>query len=401
MPNIKLTKYAIDKIPMTESGQLFYRDTELNGFGIRIGTQSKVFFCEKKINGKSSRVTLGGYPALSIDLARKMAQETIVKMITGIDVNQEKADGRVKTVTLGQVYLDFKESRSLKASTLISYDGVMRNGYGDWLKCQVSSITKNMVEERHLKISLESGKASANRSARTLRSILNFAIGKYELSNGNAILPENPFIRISQTKQWHRVIRRTGHLKPDQFPALFIEVGKISNPVVVDYIRFIIFTGCRRSEASSLMWRDINISNKSFVISDPKNHNPIELPLTTYLLKIILRMELLRINDYVFPSSSSKSGHIEEPKKNIIKIGENINHHFTIHDLRRTYVTIAESLDVSSYAVKALVNHKMSGNDVTAGYIQLSVDRLREPMQRITDFIERSGNLHLEHNTLQ
>ena len=40
----------------------------------------------------------------------------------------------------------------------------------------------------------------------------------------------------------------------------------------------------------------------------------------------------------------------------------------TLHDLRRTFITAAESLDISAYAVKRLVNHKMSW-DVTAGYI--------------------------------
>ncbi len=30
------------------------------------------------------------------------------------------------------------------------------------------------------------------------------------------------------------------------------------------------------------------------------------------------------------------------------------------HDLRRTFITIAESLDISAYAVKRLANHKMA-----------------------------------------
>ena len=32
MPTIKFTKSVIDKIPLPESGQVFYRDTELLGF---------------------------------------------------------------------------------------------------------------------------------------------------------------------------------------------------------------------------------------------------------------------------------------------------------------------------------------------------------------------------------
>ena len=37
---------------------------------------------------------------------------------------------------------------------------------------------------------------------------------------------------------------------------------------------------------------------------------------------------------------------------------------------------------MSSYAVKALVNHSL-GSDVTAGYITPDVDRLRKPMAQI------------------
>jgi len=56
---------------------------------------------------------------------------------------------------------------------------------------------------------------------------------------------------------------------------------------------------------------------------------------------------------------------------------------FTLHDLCRTYITIAESIDISAYALKRLVNHKMT-NDVTGGYIVSDVERLRKPMEQIS-----------------
>ena len=59
---------------------------------------------------------------------------------------------------------------------------------------------------------------------------------------------------------------------------------------------------------------------------------------------------------------------------------------FCIHDLRRTFATTADSIDTPAYAVKALLNHK-SASDVTAGYVVTDVERLRRPMQAITDFI--------------
>lgn len=54
--------------------------------------------------------------------------------------------------------------------------------------------------------------------------------------------------------------------------------------------------------------------------------------------------------------------------------------------IRQSHHSIAESLDIPAYALKRLLNHKMS-NDVTAGYIVTGVERLRKPMQLITDYI--------------
>jgi integrase len=92
-----------------------------------------------------------------------------------------------------------------------------------------------------------------------------------------------------------------------------------------------------------------------------------------------------RSNDYVFPGTGA-AGHIVEPRKQMAKVTMYSDIHFTVHDLRRTFITIAESLDIPAYALKRLLNHKMA-NDVTAGYIVADVERLRKPMQLITDYI--------------
>lgn len=70
----------------------------------------------------------------------------------------------------------------------------------------------------------------------------------------------------------------------------------------------------------------------------------------------------------------------------MVKVIETSGVQFILHDLRRTFITIAESLDISAYALKRLINHKMN-NDVTAGYIVSDAERLRKPMQLITDHL--------------
>ena len=111
--------------------------------------------------------------------------------------------------------------------------------------------------------------------------------------------------------------------------------------------------------------------------------NPILCPYLIFWKITSTRRQQTTNSEYVFPGSG-KGGYIVEPRKQMAKVTEASGVNFTIHDLRRTFITIAESLDISAYAVKRLVNHKMN-NDVTAGYIISDVERLRKPMQLITD----------------
>ena len=73
-----------------------------------------------------------------------------------------------------------------------------------------------------------------------------------------------------------------------------------------------------------------------------------------------------------------------EPTTLVESIRTAIGNTFIPHDLRRTFATVAESLDLSWKTVKSLLNHKMD-DDVTAGYVISEAERLRSAMQRITD----------------
>lgn len=40
-------------------------------------------------------------------------------------------------------------------------------------------------------------------------------------------------------------------------------------------------------------------------------------------------------------------------------------------------------------ALKALVNHSLSGGDVTEGYVQMRAERLRAPAQKVADRLKQ------------
>ena len=91
-----------------------------------------------------------------------------------------------------------------------------------------------------------------------------------------------------------------------------------------------------------------------------------------------------RTSDYVFPGKLK--GRMAEPTTLVEDIRTASGITFIPHDLRRTFATVAESLDLSWKTVKSLLNHKMD-DDVTAGYVISEAERLRAAMQRITDML--------------
>lgn len=143
---------------------------------------------------------------------------------------------------------------------------------------------------------------------------------------------------------------------------------------------FVLLTGTRKDESAKLQWADIDLIDNSYILRDPKNGRPMQLPLSDYLADMVTTRKANSSSIFVFPGDGVR-GYLVEPKRQLAKIIEKTDAPFAMHDLRRTFVTIAESLDTSSFAVKALVNHK-SGDDVTSGYIQLNAERLRQPMHK-------------------
>ena len=87
----------------------------------------------------------------------------------------------------------------------------------------------------------------------------------------------------------------------------------------------------------------------------------------------------------MFPGAGGR-GHIEEPKRQLQVVVTNSGISFTTHDLRRTFLTVADALDLSPYTIKRLANHSIRG-DVTAGYIISDTERLRTAMERIEQFL--------------
>jgi integrase len=391
--NMHITKLGVDKLPIPnklvegQTAQKRYYDKKLKGFGIRVTSgKTKAFFVEKLIKGKLRRITLGRYPELTVETARQQAHILLGKIAQKIDPLAERRFAKMHEVTLSEVMIDYLNARkSLKPKTIYDYKRVLNIAFADWKDKPFVSITKDKVTRLHEKLGTQNGEAYANLAMRILRALFNFAEGQYEDSEGRSLITENPVRRLSQTRAWYRVERRQTFIKTHELNAWHNGIHKLTNSTLSDYLRLILFTGLRRQEAAQLQWKQIDLKAKTLTIIDTKNREQHTLPLSDYLYDLLSNRRKKAISPYVFPGSGA-TGYIVEPRKQIAKVIESTGIEFTVHDLRRTFITIAESLDIPAYALKRLLNHKMS-QDVTAGYIVMDVERLRKPMQQITDFL--------------
>lgn len=389
----KLTKSFIDSIPFPETGQAFYRDSQMKGFGLRVGKTSKVYYAEAKVDDKTVRVTIGHHGLFTAEQARLEARSILGIMSRGVNPNDIEKARKAKSVTLAEVYAAYLVARgSLKPRTIYDYDRFMKTHLLEWNNKPIVEISKDMIERKHREIG-ERSEAQANLAMRFIRAIFNFALGQYEDSLGNPIIVDNPVKRISQTRAWYRVERRQTLIKTHDLAAWFRAVNSLpvlssgaNRESVKDYLLLLIFTGLRREEGLALQWRDVDLRAKTLTIPDPKNRQAHTLPLSTFLFDLLKRRhdDNLEKIPFVFAGRGIK-GYMDDPNKQMKLVIEHSGVEFTPHDLRRTFITIAESLDISAYALKRLANHKMA-NDVTAGYIIGDAERLREPMQRITNF---------------
>ena len=377
MPTIRLTKRTIDALPLTSGGQVLYRDEELTGFGLRVGTRSKVFFVEGQVQRRTVRVTIGKYGPYSPEAARRDALTLLGDMARGINPNEVRRAERTEGVTVGQAFdLFFAARPKLAAVTVQGYRRTERVYLADWAQRPIAVISRQMVLVAHQRVSREHGAVTANNVMRHFRSVYNF------FAATNEDMPPNPVDILRQARAWAPERRRRTLIAVHQLPAWWAAVMKEAE-LGRDFLLVALFTGMRRSEVARLRWENVDLVGRTLHLPRTKNGDPLDLPLSPFLADLIAGRR--GQSPWVFPGPGV-TGHVVETKSFTGRVAMRSGVVFTLHDLRRTFITIAESLGTPPYALKRLLNHRVD-DDVTGGYIVIDPERLRLPVEQIADRI--------------
>jgi integrase len=397
MPKLKLTKTNIDKLPYADKGKVIvYFDTELKGFGLRVGEESKTFFVQVDLKSatfdinrqyKTVKSTIGRYGELTPEQARKEAGEKLRQL--KIDGIQTETD---KPTTLKELYKRYVKDKKLRQNTANAYKVYFETGgakFTTWMDVPITKLipmlTPDVVISRYTDILNKSGKGAASNAFKMLQAIINYGMILYPHH-----IPKNPVKVISDANLWPEIKARTTCIEPDQFKQFHDAILSFS-AIHRDCYMFALYQGLRPDEAHSLRWEDVNLEKKLFDLTwkDSETKHRGVLPLSRQSMEILERRKAVRLNTniWVFPSETnrSKNGHITLRAD---KLGKKTGLDITPHSLRRTFTTVGERLKLRRNDINKLTNH-IDQSITGKHYDQTGVEDLRAPLQAICNEIER------------
>ncbi|MBT3042953.1 MAG: integrase family protein [Candidatus Thiodiazotropha sp. (ex Codakia orbicularis)] len=376
------TKRCLDDLRPRKSRYYIY-DVKVPQLGVTVyPSGSKSFHIRTTVHSQTRRIAIkkGKYPGMKIAQARKAALDLLSEVAGGGDPVEKRRGEKIIEVTLREIlerYLSERRDRQnnpLKPYTKKDYRKAINETFKDYLDKPLTDITSDVVLKLY-KARKEGSPSRASNAARVLSALFNFARVEYRKADGESYFSSNPVDAIKERKLRYVAPRRKTHIAKENLRQWFDVVESIDTQ---DYLKFILLTGIRGGEADGLQWEHIDFNRESFTLVDPKNRETVELPLPSSL----------KVKLYERRQGSGKVFEVSDEgrwlRKTVIK---KLGIEFTRHDLRRTFATVAEGLDISWLSIKRLMNHKTQESGVTEGYIMVDMDRLKAASKKVEEAI--------------
>jgi integrase len=378
----------------------FLRDKEVAGLRVRVtSTGTKAFVYEAKLNGKAISKTLGGFPLMSIEDAKRKARELAKVVKTDRqdprELDKQAAEAKAakteankieaiakarqdtaQTLTVGEVWAAYIEQRRPFWGDLHLRDHIDkakagglpsgRRGGGKQLTkpgplaALMPLVLKDLDQPTIEAWAAKEGLTRPSSARLAWRLLTVFLTWCGEQSQFSALLPtKNP----AKTKKAREALGKAGTkkdvLQKSQLAAWFAAVQQIQNPVIAACLQMMLLTGARPGEVLALRWEDINTRWKGIQIRD-KVEGTREIPATPYMLHLLATLP--RRNEWVFPSATSATGCLTEPNNPHTRACKAAGlEGLTLHGLRRSFKSLTEwQENVPVGVVAQVMGHKPS-----------------------------------------
>jgi integrase len=144
--------------------------------------------------------------------------------------------------------------------------------------------------------------------------------------------------------------------------------------MLADYVRFMCFSGARKTSALATRWSDVDWDNRHVTLSDTKYGNHIVVDFNDKLEGLLKEMLSLRQpdSDFLFPALDGE-GHVLSLVKSFELVRENAGlPHFRLHDSRHYFISFCVMSGVDFMTVAKWAGHSDGGLQVGKVYGHLN-----------------------------
>ena len=412
MPLIKITKSAVDAVPVPANGDVLYWDNSPlgpRGFGLRITPKGvRAYILQYRMRGRPARrLTIGQHGTWTAERARERAKDIMRDIDRGIDpVDAERKRARDATVLGFENYVETFSDGYLKTQWGDSWPQAKRQlimhvvpllGSRPLPEIEVHEITAVMDK-------LRDRPALQKNVHAVLRKLFNWAAKRDDIRY-------SPMEKMSVPPG---VKRRKRILSPDELLALWRASYTLPGPRGA-FIRMLMATLQRRSEVAELPWVELAQADKRWMLPGEraKNGQDHQVPLNPLAVAELEALGWKR-RGFVFASSTGTTpiSDFSKIKRKldvamlpILQIiaderadtaGENRHKvelpEWRVHDIRRTGTTQMQALGIAIEVTERVINHHDGGeaSGIRAVYnLHQYTEEKRRALHAWGEFLER------------
>ncbi len=380
--NDHLTDAIIKRIePPTKGNRITY-DDDVAGFGIRVtagGARSFILNYRTKA-GRERRITIGQFPNWKAVSARQEARRLRQEVDRGGDPLGDLEATRAAPA-MAALFDRIEAEHVVRKRTLTAneYKRMLRlhirPHFGQHTK--VADVRYEDIEALHRAVTKKAGPYQANRVLALLSKAFNLAV-KWRMR------PDNPCRGVERNPEH----KRQRYARPDELERLSAALNAHSDKQAVDVIRVLLLTGCRKGEAMTMRWSDIDLATGKWTkpAASTKANRIHEVPLSAPARQLLAEIGARRTSEkqggFVFPSDTSASGHVADignAWRRICKAAGISG--LRPHDLRHSYASHLASAGIGLHVIGALLGHTQP--QTTHRYAHLFDDPLRAATERV------------------
>lgn len=377
----KLTEALVRDLTAPDTGESTEWDTAVRGFGCRIRPGGKKVFVVKyrTATGQQRKMTLGAWPVMTVDEARRRAKQALGAVADGKDPAGEKAADQAAP-TMADLARDY-----IARAEITKRASSVRNDRGMWERnilpvlgqVKVKDVTRKQVESLHR--AMKDTPYAANR-------VLALLSNAFSVAKGWDWRLDNPVQGIARYQEEKR--QRWYH--GEEAARLLAVLQGHPNRRGANAMLLLLLTGARKGEVLGATWDQFDLDRAVWTkpAHTTKQKRVEHVPLSPHAIELLRGLKEGADPDglFLFPGDAPGKPY-QEPKRfwaAVCKAADLEDAH--IHDLRHTFISMLVSSGVPLYTAGRLAGHTQAAT--TQRYAHLSDDPLRQATTQLGIMVE-------------